>query len=146
MIVKRSPQKITSKYGKRKGFKRFHKGIDLRSFTDDFTEKLPIVLPEPCVFLREVWQDEWGWTYVFKPLVSPYSELKFTHLGNTSMVIGETYSAGDKIGFTMRTDYMISKGYGAHLHFETWIPKPKSSKIIHSNPVIYMDILGIDFV
>lgn len=150
MIVNRTPQKITSPYGKRKGFKRSHKGIDLRTYTDDFKEKLEIVLPEDCIFIREVFQDKWGWTYVFKPLDSPFFEIKFTHMGNTHLKIGEDYKKGDLLGYTLVTDYMRSKRYGDHLHFETWgygkklIGKGK--KPVPINPVFYLDIMGIDFV
>lgn len=146
-IIDRIPQKITSAYGMRNG--RKHKGVDLRSYTDDFSEKLPVMLPEDCIFVREVWQEKWGWTYIFKPIESFFTEIKFTHVGNTSMEIGATYRAGDKVGFTMRTDYMVQKKYGEHLHFETWGTQKKrftkSKKIVPVNPVIYFDIMGVEF-
>lgn len=143
MIVNRSIQHITSKYGKRKGFKRFHKGIDLRTYTDNFYAKLSIVLPEDCIFIRKVYQKKWGWTYIFEPQESGYKELKFTHMGETDLIIDGYYTRGRQIGYTMVTPYMKKKKCGDHLHFETWGENEKG-RTVHINPTLYMDIMQID--
>jgi len=138
MIVKRKIQKVTSFYGVRKGFLRKHKGIDLRSYNDNFTKKLPIVLPEDCILLRKVFQGKWGWTYVFQPLQTDYDEIKFIHMEeNENLILDFEYVKGFDIGFTGTTNYMIKKGYGEHLHFETWF----NNKAI--DPIKYLDLLEI---
>jgi murein DD-endopeptidase MepM/ murein hydrolase activator NlpD len=140
MIVKRRVQHITSRFGKRKGFVRLHKGVDLRSWNDNFNRKLNVALPEDALFLRVVWQDKWGYTYVFKGLESNYV-LKFTHMGKSSTDFreGQDYKKGTIISKTVVTEYMKKKGYSDHLHFETWKYK------VPRNPEKYMTEMGIEY-
>jgi hypothetical protein len=150
MIVKRNLQMITSKWGKRKGFRFFHFGVDLRSYTDDprdsskaIQPKLPIVLPEDCILLRKVYQKRWGWTFVFEPLESyekGYRELKFTHMQENNNIYEDgVYKKDHNIGFTGVTAYMIKKNYGDHLHFAT-------KKKTLCNPIEYFNLRNEKYV
>ena len=140
-MIDRPIQRITSRYGKRKGFERFHKGVDLRCVTDDFTKKLPVILPEICIFDRKTYQTKWGWTFVFLPTESGYYEIKFMHMAeNNRFIHGMVYEAGKEVGYNTVTNYMIKKKYGLHLHFETL---PQDGK--WGDPVEYFDKLGIRY-
>jgi len=137
-MIDRITQVITSPFGWRKGFKLFHKGVDLRSWDDDFKKRLPAVLPEPCVFIRQRYQKKWGWTYVFYTVNK--ETLKFTHVNSKiDFEPGVLYSKNMIVGFSELTDYMKEKGYGEHLHFEYW---PKNKPV---NPVKYLDKNNIDW-
>lgn len=138
-MIDRPKQKITSPFGKRWGV--MHNGVDLRNWDDSFQHRLPVILPEGCIFKRRVFQEKWGWTFVFTPLTSGRYELKFIHMaGNDKLVVGETYDKGSKIGYNALTPYMISKKLGEHLHFEVHkgLDDPE-------DPVIYYKELGIEF-
>ena len=137
-MIDRPKQKITSEYGKR--WNTFHKGVDLRCWTDDFKKRLSVILPEGCILKRKVFQDQWGWTFVFTPLQSGRHELKFTHMaGNDKLIDGEVYDKGHKIGYNMLTRYMIEKKLGEHLHFESWINQDETE-----NPRLYYKEMGIE--
>ena len=124
-MIKRKIQVITSKFGwrKLKGKPNFHRGIDLRSWTDKKDKKLPVVFPEDCEFIRRKWQKKWGWTLIFKPTengTAGYCEFKFTHIANDDkFIVGKVYKKGTILSHTARTDYMKKKGFGDHLHFAT---------------------------
>ena len=136
-IVNRSNQKVTSWFGMRKGFKLFHKGVDLRTWTDDFKKKLIVVLPEDAVFIRSVYQKKWGWTHVFKGLESGYT-LKFTHLEERAFIKGHEYNEGFAVGNTIVTTYMKKKKLGAHLHFEVW-------NKLFMNPIKYFKKMEVSY-
>lgn len=136
-IVKRDIQHITSPYGRR-GM-RLHKGIDLRSWDDNFSRKLNVVLPERCVFMRVAWQEKWGFTQVFKGVESG-KVLKFVHVDDKGFEKGVVYLQGTIVGKTRVTSYMEKKGYYDHLHFEVWT----SIKVI--NPVGYLEEMEIQYV
>lgn len=138
MIVKRKIQHITSGYGWRKGFKLFHKGIDLRSYNDTFTKKMPIVLPEKCKFIRATFQKKWAWTYVFKGIESD-TTLKFTHMEEVEFYKDMVYNKDYELGYTTVTEYMKSKNLGDHLHFETLVYK------LWANPIKYLELMEIPF-
>jgi len=139
-VVDRKVQKITSPYGRRG--RPFHKGVDLRSWNDSFTKKLPIVLPELCIFDRTVYQEKWGWTHVFLPCESGYYEIKFTHMEENKNLVPEmVYDVGKELGYTFVTKYMKSHGLGDHLHFETWIKKGE-----HSDPEEYFESMDIKYI
>ncbi len=130
MIVNRDTQVITSKYGKRNGFLRKHRGIDLRSFDDNW-KRVEILLPDECIFLRSVYQEKWGWTHVFETMSGIV--LKFTHMReNNEFEVDKNYDKGHCVGYTALTDYMKKKKYGEHLHFETWRPDG------HFDPEFYL--------
>ena len=140
-MIKRKIQVITSRFGLRWGVP--HKGVDLRSWTDNFKTKLPAILPEECEFVRRKYQKKWGWTLIFKPFkTAGYKYLKFTHVENNDEFIpGHIYPAKKNVAHTTRTKYMIKKKWGDHLHFETW----KYGKIIDRpiDPEIYFEIRDI---
>jgi murein DD-endopeptidase MepM/ murein hydrolase activator NlpD len=136
-IVNRAVQKITSPFGMRWG--RPHKGVDLRVVNDGKKTPLNILLPEYCVFKRSVYQKKWGWTHVFKCLEYPKYTLKFTHMDEAGFEKGREYEAGTVVGKTVVTPYMKKKGYGLHLHLETWL------KLIPRNPLKYFNNRGIDY-
>ncbi|PKL40765.1 MAG: hypothetical protein CVV44_03925 [Spirochaetae bacterium HGW-Spirochaetae-1] len=127
------PMKITSPFGVRGGVP--HKGVDIRSWDDAFRYRLDAVLPEDAIYLRSVHQEKWGWTHVFTPVKSG-GEIKFTHITPVEFVQGDIYDEGTVVGQSTRTEYMIEKGYGEHLHFERWK--------YHTpyNPLKYFDELG----
>jgi hypothetical protein len=138
-IVKRARQKITSWYGVRKGFKLFHKGVDLRIVTDDKKKKLNIVLPEDCIFKRVKWQKKWGYTFVFKGMETG-TTLKFMHMKAKDFIPFKLYEAGCNIGQTTVTPYMVKKKFYDHLHLETWkFLKP-------FNPIKYFKKLEIKYI
>ena len=141
-MIKRKIQLITSSFGIR--WNKLHKGIDLRSFTDDFKLRLPIVLPEDCEFVRRKYQKKWGFTLVFKPLkTAGYCEFKFTHVqDNDQLIPGQLYLKGEVITYTTTTDYMRKKKYGEHLHFETWRTAFKKLKR-PVDPELYYEIRDI---
>lgn len=143
-IVDRKKQHITSPYGKRKFFSRPHKGIDFRTYDDEFKERLEILLPCECIYLRSVYQKKWGNTHVFSPTSGIADEIKFTHITDIDFVKGKVYSAGTYLGKSRATKYMIKKGYGEHLHFETW-KKNEKGKLKHFNPIKFMDPLEIGY-
>lgn len=138
-IVNRAVQKITSFFGYRKGFKLFHKGVDLRIVNDGKKTPLNILLPECCTFKRSKYQEKWGWTHVFKCLEYPRYTLKFTHMEMRLFEKGRQYEPGTVLGKTIVTDYMKKKGYGLHLHLETWL------KFIVRNPIKYFENRGIKY-
>lgn len=144
MIVRRHVQKITSFFGYRKGFKLFHKGVDLRVYNDHPNtgnptgKKLPVILPEECMFLRSVYQKKWGWTHVFRGEESGYT-LKFIHMLERKFVKKLIYGKNHIVGMTMVTDYMKKKKLGEHLHFGTFKYK------IPKNPENYMTEMGIEY-
>lgn len=142
MIKNRDFQLITSPYGFRKRFGRMHNGVDLRSYSDDFSKKLPACLPEECMLQRKVFQKKWGWTYVFEPMSSGYYELKFTHLNkdNVELIENSIYPRGTVIGFCGLTQYMKNIKLGEHLHFEVWESKKKTI-----DPIIYFDKMDIEY-
>ncbi len=149
-MIKRKIQKITSKFGRRWG--RKHKGFDLRSYTDDFKVKLPVILSEDCEFIRRKYQKKWGFTLIFKPLqTAGYCEIKYTHVrDNDQLIPGQLYLKGEIISYTTVTDYMRKKGYGEHLHEETWRYgriRKTDIKIIKRaiDPEIYYEIRRIPF-
>lgn len=140
MIVKRDIQIITSRFGKRKGFIRLHLGIDLRTrLMENPGNPLPILAPENMRILHTTYQKKWGYTIVARGLVSG-KKLKFTHIQPADGIIkGANIREHQYIGFSMVTGYMKFKGYGEHLHFETW------SKGIPRNPEKYMKDMDIPF-
>lgn len=146
-MIKRNVQIITSKFGWRWNRKNYHKGIDLRSWTNDFKTKLPIILPEDCKFLRRKYEKKWGWTLVFEPLeTAGYCEFKFTHIeDNDSFIPGYAYSKKTIISHTIVTDYMKKKKFGDHLHFATLRYGKLLKKLIKRsvNPEIYFEIRDI---
>jgi len=143
-IVDRPKQHITSPYGKRKLFSKFHKGIDLRTYDDNFKERLEILLPCECIYLRSVYQKKWGFTHVFSPTSGIADEIKFTHITKIDFTVEKVYSAGTFLGKSCLTKYMIKKGYGEHLHFETW-KKNEKEKLKHFNPIKFLEYLEIEY-
>lgn len=137
-IVKRAIQKATSWYGIRKGFKFFHKGVDLRIVTDVKRKKLNIALPEDCIFKRVVWQKKWGYTFVFKGMESGVT-LKFSHMKAKDFTPFKLYEVGFNIGQTTVTPHMVKNKFYDHLHFETW----KNLKPF--NPEKYFKKMGINY-
>ena len=151
-MIKTKIQVITSKFGKRFGFKFLHLGIDERIY-DENNPKLPAILPEECEFVRRKYQKRWGWTLVFKPCgesaTAGYCYLKFSHVENNEQFIpGYIYPKGKIVGHTVVTPYMKKKGYGDHCHFETWKwgkIRNRDIKIVKlpRNPEIYYQIKDI---
>lgn len=143
MIGERKKQKITSDYGARKILGvpgKFHNGVDLRNWTDDFKKRLPVILPEGAIFKEAVWEDKWGWTFKFTPLESGRYEIRFTHMaGNDKLKKGEVYDRHMKIGYNALTPYMVSKKLGEHLHFSSW-----KGVDDHEDPKVYYKELGIE--
>ena len=145
MIVNRKKQKVTSFYGYRKGFKLFHKGVDLRVYNDHpqtgrpTGKKLVCILPEDAVFLRSKFQKKWGYSHIFRTLGDRRYVLKYIHMEKKEFDKDRIYDKGTEVGFTIVTEYMKKKGYGDHLHFETW------KKLIARNPIKYFDLKDIQY-
>ncbi len=138
MIVNRDTQVITSKYGKRNGFLRKHKGVDLRVWDDSFTNKLEILLPVKATLIRAVYQEQWLWTYIFR--ISDEEIIKFTHMQrNDSLIDGNEYEKGHYVGLTGLSEYMKKKKYGDHLHFEYW---DKENAV---NPTEFFDSIDLEY-
>ena len=143
MISNRKFQLVTSIYGMRKG--QMHNGIDLRSYSDGsdgnpIGPKNPVILPEKAIFKRAVFEEKWGWTYIFDPVDTDYYEIQFTHMHkNDSLTVGNVYDKGTSLGFTMVTEYMMKKGLGDHLHFA--VRKEKD----FSDPLEYYTLLRINY-
>lgn len=142
-MIDRPKQKVTSDYGRRTIMGvpgKFHNGLDLRSYTDDFKKRLPVILPEGAIFKEAVWEEMWGWTFKFIPLTSGRKEIRFTHMaGNDKLKQGEVYDKGMKIGYTAVTPYMIKKKLGEHLHFSVWKNQDETE-----NPRLYFKEMGIE--
>ena len=144
-MILRDIQHITSDYGPRviDGIiGKFHNGLDLRCYDDAFTVKLPVVLPEDCIFKAAVNEaDTWGWTFIFTPQKSGVYEIRFTHMaGNSHLKLGELYEKKFPIGVNTLTQYMKNKKLGEHLHFSTWESEDK-----HFDPKDYYDKLKIAY-
>ena len=133
-MVLRERQKITSKYGQRR--RRFHRGIDLRTWNLKFWKPQAIVFPEKCIVDR-IWEDGWGIGMAVKPQVSTqYDELKFIHVKLNPLIrAGETYNKGFYMGKSMLS--RLNKSH--HLHFETWA----GGKTI--DPTLYLDLMEIEY-
>jgi hypothetical protein len=143
-MIDRPKQIITSDYGTRtiQGVPgKFHSGIDLRNWTDDFKRRLDVILPEPAVFLRAVWEDMWGWTLSFKPEQSGKYEIRFTHLITYGKFEpGKLYPVHTVIGRNGLTPFMKQNILGEHLHFSVWHGPGKDD---HEDPKEYFDERGI---
>ena len=140
-IVDRDYQKITSKYGWRllHGKPNYHNGVDLRSYDDERTKKLNIVLPCECFWVRSSYQHTWGWTHVFLPVASDADEIRFSHMEEMLFTKNKIYKEGDIVGQTAMTSYMIENEYPEHLHFSVW----KKEK--HYNPIKFFKEFKIDY-
>jgi len=139
-MVDRKVQKITSPFGNRiiNGQNQFHPGVDLRVFNFTNWKKQRILFPCECEILRIGYQEMWGWNVIAKPLYGNYTELKFVHLHKPECLEKEVYRRGEFLGWTTVTPYMKLKGFGEHLHFETWIGEPV-------DPVKFFDEQGISY-
>jgi len=154
-IVDRPKQKIISGYKWR--WDGFHRGLDLRSWTDPIEgqarKRLDVMLPCDCEFVRKTNQKKWGWTLVFRPFNSIAEEIKFTHITDKNFVTDKVYQKGFVIGQSCMTDHMIKlskKGkVGEHIHFETWRYKKNKltglKKLVHFNPIEFLKEQGVDY-
>jgi len=138
-------QVITSSFGEKRGKRKKHKGMDLRSrrflretgyvkqwFLQD------IVATERCK-IKRFGVDKLGNEYiVLTPMINrDFYELKYIHVTLRAEVMfrGKTLEAGDRIGKTQ----VKGSSRAHHLHFEVWENK------IPVNPLEYFNRLGIRY-
>ncbi len=118
---------VTSAFGARKGK---HKGIDLA--THDAGEPvvgLPVFAVAPGVVARLPDDDSGGMMLVLE-LVDG-AEVKYAHLSDRSVVVGDLVGAGDRIAFSGNTGDVT----GPHLHLSWW-PKGRAGEAEDPLPLL----------
>jgi hypothetical protein len=145
-IIDRPVQFVTSGFGKRSLTSWPHGGIDLRTWLDDYSENLDIIIPEDCIFMGKNYNKKWGWILDFEPIESSndYTMLRFEHVApSIDFMHGHIVRGGTVIGNAMTTAYMKKKGFARHLHFET--RKGKAFKKVDPLYYLHMNDIVFDF-
>ena len=138
-MIKTKKMLITSLFGKRKGFFRKHRGVDIRSVDPGTSARLPVITPENVRIDRIVHQRKWGYTIVASSNESDYT-FKFIHIQKIGDIRrGKIVPAGETIAVTAVTPYMIKNEYWEHLHFEVW----RNGKA--TDPLLYFEKMGFPF-